>query len=130
MRGLLLAWGPSVLWAGGLVLLSAWSDPPRLPAAIPHLDKVVHLGLYAVLGATLAWGRHRWAGPATWILLGAGVAFGATDELHQAFVPRREPSGADLVADTAGLVLGYAGTRALLSRLGPGSVPGRVDGPA
>jgi hypothetical protein len=45
-------------------------------------------------------------------------------------VPRREPSGADLAADTVGLVLGYAGTRSLLSRVGPGPVPGRADRPS
>ncbi len=104
----LLAWGPAALWAGVLFLLSeAQLDPG--PGWLALNDKVVHLGLYGVLGATLAWGLRRGASslrPLPLILL--GVAYGVLDEWHQSFVPGRDPSTGDVLADAAGLILGFA----------------------
>ena len=71
-------------------------------------DKLVHVGLYGVLGATLFWGRMRASSPpAGWVLVLLGVAYGASDEWHQSFVPGRDPSFSDWTADTAGVLLGY-----------------------
>jgi len=71
-------------------------------------DKVVHAGLYAVLGACLGYGRRRASAPPPhWVLLGIGLLYGATDEWHQAFVPRRVPDLGDWLADAAGVFLGY-----------------------
>jgi VanZ family protein len=79
-------------------------------------DKVAHLGLYLVLGGTLAWagwkGRGRAVSP--WILLLLGVAYGALDEVHQRFVPGRDSSLGDLLADSAGVLLGFLAVRAIL----------------
>lgn len=74
----------------------------------PGEDKVAHLALYAVFGAALAWGWVRSAreGSASSVLA-LGLLYGASDEWHQAFVPGRDPSPGDLLADTAGVLLGY-----------------------
>ena len=95
-----ISWGPAVAWATVLFLLSATPDPPGsgLFARIPGGDKLVHLGLYAVLGGLLAWGRRRHlrgasAGP--WLhaaLILAGALYGVSDEWHQSFVPGRDAS--------------------------------------
>lgn len=75
---------------------------------VPINDKVIHLGLYGVLGALLA--RARVRSGVTWhhavfVLLGA--LYGITDELHQAFVPGRSVSMFDWFADVTGVLLGY-----------------------
>lgn len=71
-------------------------------------DKLVHLALYAVLGATLAWGK-RMSGTSWhhWALIGLGVGYGVLDELHQRFTPGRIPSASDAAADAVGVLAGY-----------------------
>jgi len=73
--------------------------------AVP--DKIVHLGLYLVLGATLAWAKEKTPSAPAPVLLLLGMAYGALDEWHQAFVPGRDPSLGDFAADCAGVALGF-----------------------
>jgi VanZ family protein len=42
--------------------------------------------------------------------------YGATDEVHQAFVPFRSSTWSDWVADTAGAVIGAIGARQIMER--------------
>jgi len=86
------------------------------------MDKVGHFLLFGIFGAALAWGSRHWEkrAPHLWLLL-VGILFAASDELHQAFVPRRTPSVGDFVADALGLVVGYVVIRWLSQyRMGPG----------
>lgn len=70
---------------------------------IPHFDKAVHFSVYGLLGtlACRAISGRRGA----WWALAAVSAYGATDELHQHFVPGRSTELADWVADTAGAAI-------------------------
>ncbi len=100
-----------------MVLFLLSSVPDVGPTVVEVNDKLVHLTLYAVFGVTLAYGRARSPSPpAHWIVLLAGVAYAATDEWHQAFVPGRDPSLADWAADIIGIHLGYALTRLVRAR--------------
>ena len=107
----LLAWGPATLWAGVLFYLSSrtWESGPSL---FEVNDKVVHLGLYAVLGATLAFARIRSGDklPHGWMMV-IGLLYALSDEYHQSFVPGRTADPADWFADAAGLAVGYAAWR-------------------
>lgn len=104
----LVAWGPAAAWAVVLFLLSAQGDALS-PTVFRHADKLVHLSLYAVLGLALAWGRGRSRSTRSrGFVAVAGVLYGATDEVHQIWVPGRTPSLLDFVADGAGVLLGYA----------------------
>jgi len=109
MRGI-LTWGPAAIWAAVLFFLSGSSDTPDT-SWLPFGDKLGHMVLYAVLGAALAWGR--WASssrlPHSMFIL-TGVLYGVIDEWHQSFVPGRESSVADVVADALGLAIGYGGS--------------------
>jgi len=113
---MLRSWGPAALWAAVLFFMSTLSDVPG-DAWFPLADKVGHLGLYGVLGATLAWGRHRSGArmPHAWPVA-AGIAYGLSDEWHQSFVPGRDVSLGDWGADTLGVVLGYWFVSALFLR--------------
>ena len=100
-------WAPALVWMGVIWLLSAQpGEGVSLPFSLP--DKVCHAGLYGVLGlalfralATAAAGRESRA-----FILGA--AWGASDEWHQSFVPRRMADPLDWLADLVGLALGLA----------------------
>jgi len=86
---------------------------------LPFADKIVHFGVYAVLGAACARGLQlttRKRGLALAALTAALViGFGASDEFHQYFVPSRSCDWHDLVADALG---GFAGALAWITTLG------------
>lgn len=73
---------------------------------IPHLDKITHFVVFGLLGTLVGRLGTGWRGAVGALLIVA--AFGATDELHQAFVPGRTPELADWLADTAGAATGIA----------------------
>ena len=111
-----VAWGPAALWAAVLFLLSAL---PRVPGVgwLPGADKVAHFGLYAVMGALLAWGRVRsGSGVAHAWPLSLGMLYALGDEWHQSFVPGRDPSVGDFIADVLGTAGGYLVLFLLLAR--------------
>jgi VanZ family protein len=112
---LVLRWGPALAWAALLFTLSSMSDLPATPTAFS--DKHAHLGAYAILAALIVWGLTDGA-PArtTWRTAAAAAVlatlYGVTDEWHQAFVPGREISAADLGADALGALLAAGALRA------------------
>lgn len=112
----IVAWGPAALWLAVLFFLSDQSSD-AIPSWWAVNDKVAHLGMYGVLGSTLAWGRHIARGRPGWtLLLSGGVLWALSDEWHQSFTPGRTPSISDLAADLVGLLIGAAVAAALLRR--------------
>jgi VanZ family protein len=78
----------------------------KLPApGLWRFDKVVHAVCFAVLAMlTYRAARTRRAGWA----IGLTSAYGAFDELHQRFTPKRSADPYDWVADTVGACAGAA----------------------
>lgn len=111
---------PPVLWAALIFVLSSRSTLPT--PSVSGFDKVAHFGAYFVLAVLTSRALHlRWRGTtAAVITFVLGVAYGISDEVHQSFVPGREPDLADLVADgfgaAAGAVFWYAVIRYLGQR--------------
>jgi VanZ family protein len=102
----MFAWGPAALWAVVLFLLS--SIPGAAVQGVSVNDLLVHTFVYSVLGAALAHGRWKSRTEvAHWVLVLAGVAYGVSDEWHQSFVPGRYPAMSDVLADAAGVIVGY-----------------------
>ena len=93
------------LGGGPFLLSESQPDPESLWLFVN--DKVLHLGIYSVLGAALSWGEWRMGRRRPLLLLFLGVVYGALDEWHQSFVPGRDPSAGDILADTAGVILGF-----------------------
>jgi VanZ family protein len=91
-----------VLWAG---LIFALSSVPDLGTGLGGWDlvlrKAAHAAEFAVLGFLLlrAIGREL---PA----LALGIAYAASDEVHQSYVPGRLGSVWDFLLDSAGVALG------------------------
>lgn len=107
------AWVPALLYMGGIFAASAQPTVP-LPR-MGHSDKVLHFAAYAGLGATLAYAGARSAlGPLP--LIAIGSLYGASDEIHQSFVPGRTPDPWDWVADTLGAIAGVLAAQRYFSR--------------
>ena len=109
---LLTVWLPVVVWAA---VIFAFSSIPSLSTGLGTWDTVLrkcaHVTEYAILGALLlrALGREL---PA----FVAGVAYAATDELHQHFVAGRHASPIDVAIDAAGVAIGLVAWRRLAER--------------
>jgi VanZ family protein len=106
------AWAPAVVWAAFIFVLSSLPDLPSPPGGLT--DKHGHVGMYGVLSALVLRGLSGVAWPGVTIgtaVAAAGIAttYGATDEIHQRFVPGRESSWADLAADAVGAGIGAGG---------------------
>ncbi len=102
-----------------LVPFLRWLNPDVSPATIGQIHflirKAAHVAEYATL-AILLWRAFRsnrntvrgslW--PQAAIALALAIAFAATDEYHQAFIPTRGSSPVDVLIDGCGAVLGVA----------------------
>ena len=105
-----LGWVPAILW---LTLIFVLSSQPTLPSTGQVTDKQAHAFTYGVLALLCLMGltRWRWRSIAGASLLGAfalAVLYGVSDEIHQAFVPGRNPDVADVAADAAGAAIALA----------------------
>ena len=91
-------------WMALIFFLSSQPDVPA-PELFSQQDKVAHLFVFGVLGLLLASALTPPAA-ASWrrvLLITALVTvYGITDELHQYFVPGREASAWDVLADGVG----------------------------
>lgn len=95
--------------AGGVL------ERPFLLDGFLEADKLVHLGLYGVLGwlVVRAVDAEGPAAPAhVAAALAAALAFAAVDEWHQTWIPSRSPQLVDWLADVAGLTVGATVRRA------------------
>ena len=108
---LALLWTPVVLYMTAIFVVSGQSDPPR-PSGVPDvsLHGLAYFGLTLLLIRALSGGR--WRGVTLATLVGAvvlAVAYGASDEWHQSFVPERHADWRDLRADAIGAVAAASG---------------------
>jgi len=100
-------WGPPAIYALAIFGFSSTSSPPVPPQQLT--DKHVHLLVFAGLALVLvrALANGRWLDVTVALGVRASVlaiAYGATDEWHQSFVPGRDAELLDLAADAVGVV--------------------------
>ena len=116
-------WVPVALYAGVIFFLSAQSHPEeQLPSFLLKdvSDKVLHGVEYGIL-ALLCYRAFRWAAgsavaqQAVVLAIVAASVYGVTDEVHQFFVPFRESSWLDWLADTIGAAIGAMSWRFIRS---------------
>ena len=108
------AWLPVAAYMALIFYLSSLPHPDEeLPKFLFETlgDKFLHVVEYAVLAVLCYRAFRRAAGPsagqyALALTIVAASLYGATDEVHQAFVPFRTAAWSDWVADTAGAAIG------------------------
>ena len=116
-----------MLWMGLIFFLSAQPTLPPLPG-IMGIDKIQHMGAYVVFGllllrATALTGLKPYV--RSFII---GALYGASDEFHQSFVPGRDMSGLDWLADVAGLAIALLAVAVIDKYLGRGRFGRRREG--
>ena len=96
-RSALWTWAPVVAW---MAVIFAFSSVPSLSSGFSFdyvLRKCAHMTEYAVLAVLLVRALGREA-PS----FALGVAYAASDEIHQMFVPNRFADITDVVSDAIG----------------------------
>lgn len=105
-RRALANWGPLLLALAAVFWLSSL---PQVPGTGLAWDKLLHVVGYAGLGViTLRAFHGGLVRPRLKPTLLAGLfllLWGISDEYHQSFVPGRDASGADVVADVIGFMI-------------------------
>ena len=115
-------WGPVCGYAGLIFFLSSQPHPEEdLPSFVNLFsDNVLHAIEYAVLGGlcyrAFHWGTNEsWRRRAVPLAILLASLYGISDEVHQAFVPFRDSSWYDWLADTIGATIGAAVVRRIHS---------------
>ena len=108
-KTILIYWMPVLLYITLIVAVSAQQNLVP-PFQFRNADKLIHVGEYFVLGVLLARATHAsfraqdLLVPAL-LALGLGLAVGAGDEYFQSFIPGRDSSPLDWLADSFGVAL-------------------------
>ena len=108
LRSAVLYWLLTICYMGIIFYLSSLHNIP-LPKLLPrNFDKVIHMCAYIPL-AYLLYLSLKKSGISKYVFVSALVfasVYGISDELHQVFVPGRDASVGDFLADTLGALLG------------------------
>ena len=103
-------WLPLVAYCVLIYIQSSYPSPQRLPS-FEFSDKLMHFGAYAVMGVLFY--RAYQTLPVksnihliVWLSMISASLYGISDEIHQSFVPYRDGSIGDVIADVLGAVCG------------------------
>jgi VanZ family protein len=116
MKQFTLYWLPLIAYCVAIYIQSDYPSPQSLPS-FEFSDKLLHLAAYAVMGVLFyrAYQTTPFNSNIQMLVLLSMISaslYGVSDEIHQAFVPARDGSLWDVVAD----ILGAAGGVYLYNR--------------
>lgn len=102
------AWLPAVGWAAFIFYLSHGPPSADVPEWIFVHDKFSHAVAFGLLSALIYFAFRGGHGippsQAVWLAAILASLYGATDEVHQRFIPGRESDWLDWLADVVGAV--------------------------
>ena len=97
---------PALIWAALIFIASSIPRTPKLRVNIFSLDKMIHFvefGIFGILLLLFFSGYRGFSRKSITVSLFVGVVWAALDEYHQFFVPGRNSSVYDFMADVAGI---------------------------
>ncbi|MDE0019025.1 MAG: VanZ family protein [Candidatus Poribacteria bacterium] len=126
-------WVPPLLYMALIFAVSSLKQPslPMPKFEWLTIDKLYHFIEYAILGILLAWAFVK-AKPSVvpskliWIIAAVlSILYGASDEWHQTFVPGRDATFADWIADVLGSIAGVLAVYLYYRSRQPSAVSGQ-----
>ena len=109
-RIILVSWFPLIIYCLAIYIQSSRPGLQHLPE-LRFLDNFLHFGAYGLLGVffyrayeTLSLKNFR--NLLILISIGSATLYGISDEIHQYFVPSRQPDIMDVIANTIGSICG------------------------
>jgi len=114
VRAAFVYWLMTLSYMGLIFYLSSRNDID-IPKLTTNFDKILHAGAYMVMAFLLYLSINK-SGIRNNIFTAAflcAVLYGMTDEIHQYFVPGRDASVGDLIADAIGALIGCFGAHYL-----------------
>jgi len=113
-------WLPVFLYCLMIFMQSSYPSPESVPDW-PYIDKLLHIAVYALLGALLlrAFKTLRIQHNLKLVMILSillSSLYGISDEIHQHFVPFRNADFMDALADMIGSVGGVYGYQLLSSK--------------
>lgn len=109
MKSFAKYWLPVIIYASIIFYYSSLSYPLGDIPLSPHADKFIHFFEFAFLGLLLrrallnTRAGHLQRQAILWTII-LGIAYGASDEIHQYFIPCRTATFWDLWFDTFGIL--------------------------
>ncbi|HUR20230.1 MAG TPA: VanZ family protein [Vicinamibacterales bacterium] len=121
----LWSWAPAVVWTA-ITFVMSHQPAVTIPFGAP--DYVAHAMNYAVLGVLLIWARAggEWPVMTMPLMVSAvviAVLLGIFDEFHQSFIPGRDSSAKDVLADAVGACIGVCVVAAVVALRGARARP-------
>ena len=102
-------WGPVAAYMAAIFYASSLSQPTLPPGGDKPWHLLAYLGLAVVVVRALAGRLPSRITPRTVVTaIVIAVAYAASDELHQMYVPGRSADVRDLLADAVGVLCGTA----------------------
>ena len=103
-------WFPVFLYCLLIFIQSSYPSPESVPDW-PYIDKLLHIAVYALLGALLlrAFGSLRIKNNVKLVMILSillSTLYGISDEIHQYFVPFRNADLIDVFANLLGSIIG------------------------
>ena len=106
-------WLPLIVYCVFIYIQSSYPSPQRLPS-FEFSDKLLHFAAYALMGVLFyrAYQTLPFKTNLQMVVLFSMISaslYGVSDEIHQSFVPYRDGSFWDVIADILGAVCGVYG---------------------
>ena len=103
-------WLPLIAYCAFIYYQSSHPPPEELPS-FNFSDKMLHFAAYAVMGVLFYRAYHTLPikKELNWLVLLSMISaslYGVSDEIHQSFVPERDGSITDVIADILGAICG------------------------